>query len=303
MPLEQVSDLRASKTVWCRQECFEDLVSDRIPETRGRVLSVGRTTMPPTNWLAGEGLRVVDTDANTILARTANYLSMIDPTLVQTGRRSRLTELSPASRLEDPLLEVASVEIALSTDPTTITGSFEPLTAVPTAESDSTLIVSAALEPRPRARLMFRHSTVRDAADARSALRAQVEHLGGRVIVEGAPEEFTCKQPSSEPELEWLVDGANRQQFRVDVGDGRGFLFVADAYAPGWKATIDGEPAAVLPANLAFRAVALDEGEHVVEFRYEPLAWTLGGILVWSGLLLMVGVWALGRSRARRGRA
>jgi len=42
----------------------------------------------------------------------------------------------------------------------------------------------------------------------------------------------------------------------VDMADGRGFLCVADACAPGWHATVDGQPTPILPANLAFRAPA-----------------------------------------------
>jgi len=41
----------------------------------------------------------------------------------------------------------------------------------------------------------------------------------------------------------------------------------------------------VLRANLFFRAVALSEGEHTVEFRYQPLSFTIG----WMVSLLTLG--------------
>jgi hypothetical protein len=61
-----------------------------------------------------------------------------------------------------------------------------------------------------------------------------------------------------------------------------GYVVLADAYDPGWIATVDGQPAEVRRANLAFRAVAITAGTHAVEFHYAPRAVRLG--LVASGV-------------------
>jgi uncharacterized membrane protein YfhO len=45
---------------------------------------------------------------------------------------------------------------------------------------------------------------------------------------------------------------------------------VADAYDEGWRARVDGVPATVLRADMAFRAVALRAGRHTVEMAYRP---------------------------------
>lgn len=47
-------------------------------------------------------------------------------------------------------------------------------------------------------------------------------------------------------------------------------LVLVDGYDPGWLATVDGEPATVVRANVAFRGVAITAGRHVVEFLYRP---------------------------------
>jgi hypothetical protein len=78
-----------------------------------------------------------------------------------------------------------------------------------------------------------------------------------------------------------------------------GWLVLLDNYYPGWKATVDGAPAGILPANAAFRGVRLAPGRHRVVFRYEPLSLKLGLALSGAGLLLAAGL--VVRARRRQG--
>jgi hypothetical protein len=55
-----------------------------------------------------------------------------------------------------------------------------------------------------------------------------------------------------------------------------GYLVLSDAWYPGWKATVDGERAAIERANVHFRAVYLDEGTHTVRFTYRPASYPIG---------------------------
>lgn len=81
-----------------------------------------------------------------------------------------------------------------------------------------------------------------------------------------------------------------------------GYLVLADTYYPGWQVEVDGRPAEIVRADLTFRAVALEAGEHTVEFRFEPASIRLGlgiSLAAWLGLgLVAVIVWRIGR-RAR----
>ena len=67
----------------------------------------------------------------------------------------------------------------------------------------------------------------------------------------------------------------DRSEMEVTT-DAAAYLVVVDAYDPGWLATIDGRPAPVLRANVAFRAVEVPAGTHRVRFVYRPRSVTLG---------------------------
>jgi hypothetical protein len=56
-----------------------------------------------------------------------------------------------------------------------------------------------------------------------------------------------------------------------------GYVVLLDGFAPGWRARVDGRPAAVSRANLAFRAVEVPAGTHVIDYVYRP-PWMLTGL-------------------------
>jgi Bacterial membrane protein YfhO len=77
-----------------------------------------------------------------------------------------------------------------------------------------------------------------------------------------------------------------------------GHVVLVDAYGAGWRATVDGQPAPLLRANVAFRAVPVPAGRHTIELVCRPasVAW---GLAV-SMLALMAATIAL-RKFDRRG--
>jgi hypothetical protein len=71
------------------------------------------------------------------------------------------------------------------------------------------------------------------------------------------------------------------------------YLVLNDFYHRGWTATVDGQSTPVDIANALFRAVAIEPGTHVVEFRFEPRSMLIGGlisVLAVVGVLAMVGI-------------
>lgn len=72
--------------------------------------------------------------------------------------------------------------------------------------------------------------------------------------------------------------------------EGPRLLVLAEAYYPGWSASVDGQPARCLPANAWMRAVAVPAGPHEVTFTYRSrwlLPGTLISVLAWGALILL----------------
>ena len=67
------------------------------------------------------------------------------------------------------------------------------------------------------------------------------------------------------------------------------FLVAAEGYAPGWQARVDGKPARVYPANVAFMGVPIPAGRHHVALTYRPVSlyWAAAvSVFSWLGLIL-----------------
>jgi len=60
---------------------------------------------------------------------------------------------------------------------------------------------------------------------------------------------------------------------------GAGVLVLADSFYPGWRVLVNGVESEILRANYFFRGVALAAGDHNVEFRYQPGAFMMGGVI------------------------
>jgi hypothetical protein len=75
-----------------------------------------------------------------------------------------------------------------------------------------------------------------------------------------------------------------------------GYVVLLDAWDPGWRASVDGRPAPVLRANVAFRAVPVPAGRHRVELAYRPAEVKAGVALS----LLTLAAAALGAAWSRR---
>ena len=72
------------------------------------------------------------------------------------------------------------------------------------------------------------------------------------------------------------------------------YLYLADAYYSGWRATVNGEDRPVYRANVMFRAVAVPAGESDVIFEFVPRLWYfamgVGGVVWILSFVLLMGL-------------
>jgi hypothetical protein len=67
-------------------------------------------------------------------------------------------------------------------------------------------------------------------------------------------------------------------------------LIAAENDYPGWNAWVDGHPIAIMPADVAFRAVPVPAGTHRIVMKFQPviLFWSLGVSAIVAGILLVL---------------
>jgi hypothetical protein len=152
----------------------------------------------------------------------------------------------------------------------------------------------------PRAFVVHRLRHVAGDDAALAWLRSGESDLRGEAVVSG---------DSGAPRLEGTGEGW--ASVRDDTGDrvvvdcrlkAPGCLILADQYYPGWEAMVDERPAQVLRVDYALRGVAVDGGEHEVEFRFRPASfrWGVRTSVLGLGALALAGVAVLRRRREPR---
>ena len=148
---------------------------------------------------------------------------------------------------------------------------------------------------RPRAFAVHRTVVASSAAEAVRRLATGEVRPEEAVVLEdpGAP-----APTGSGPSLVSIqIDEPRRVELAATMR-GDGYVVLADTVYPGWRASVDGVPAPIFPANGLFRAVFVRDGSHRVRFEYRPRALALGAVLTLVTAALAAGLLWASRARA-----
>jgi hypothetical protein len=79
-----------------------------------------------------------------------------------------------------------------------------------------------------------------------------------------------------------------------------GLLVLADAFYPGWSATLDGAPVPILATNHLFRGVSVPAGEHRIRFAYRPWTFPAGVAISFAAAAALAALWLVARRMSRQ---
>jgi hypothetical protein len=98
---------------------------------------------------------------------------------------------------------------------------------------------------------------------------------------------------------EVVIDAFHRNSIELHVhSSSPALLIMAEAWYPGWRATVNGMPVEVLPANVWMRAVRVPAGESRVEMHYVEPGLVLGAAISLGALLMLAAIgWRLHQRR------
>ncbi len=135
------------------------------------------------------------------------------------------------------------------------------------------VVVCRPLQVAPAVYVATRAFFAENLEQAAAWLTAEGFVPGADVVLEGR----ATPQQGGGGYVEELLFSPHRLCFRVTLAQ-RSWLVVQQNYLSSWKASVDGQPTAVVPANFARLAVAVPAGTHHVELRLDEEPYLLGAL-------------------------
>lgn len=152
-------------------------------------------------------------------------------------------------------------------------------------------------EAPPWAELVGRVRLAKEVREAAALVVAPAFDPRREVVLETG-DALSCLSEVSERGRARLESPMGREAFDVAVdAPGPGWLVVREAYASGWRAWVDGAPAEIVPADVAFRGVHVPAGARRVRFEYETPGLLVGAVVSSVSLGVLLALLALRRAR------
>jgi hypothetical protein len=156
----------------------------------------------------------------------------------------------------------------------------------------------------PRAFVLHRVEEVADDEAALARMQQQDFDPAGFAVVEGPIPSDVREELAGAPESDRSqVTITQYEDNRVELlarMENAGLVLLTDTYYPGWKVYVDGKRAEIYPTDHLFRGVFVSEGEHKIEFVYDPTSFKLGVAISVVALLSLLGLWGFERYRQQK---
>jgi len=202
-------------------------------------------------------------------------------------------------RVSENLVDLLNVEYLITSEPLEKEGWKEVHSDLVEEEGRYySLHIYRNIRPHPRAFVVHRARTIAESGNPIEQLRG-LQPFEEVLLQKGIPAE-SFSSPGREEQVRVESDSPNRMVLRVTSG-APGYLVLSEVWMPGWKAVVNGKPAQVLQADVAFRAVRIPKGQSRVVFSYRPVSFTRGIFLSIGtavGVLIFLFLRAVRRSKA-----
>jgi hypothetical protein len=162
------------------------------------------------------------------------------------------------------------------------------------SEPVGTAFIHRNADALPRARLVGHPAYADNLQTAAESVLRLGDKLRDRVVVEDATRPL-AEDATVSGTARIVEDLPERVVIDTDA-EMPSYLVLSDTFDPGWSASVDGRPALIRPAYIAFRAVYLPGGKHTVVFTYRPAGFLTGLTLTSCGIVLAVVLWFRPRS-------
>ncbi len=252
-----------------------------------RVAHFGRAMSPNTN--ASFTISSVGGVSTAPLERYIALVRAADPKAIQ--RDKYFLGFGSTRVLETRLLDFLNVELFLSSSPL-------PYGQLEYVSPSSDFFVYRNPRKLERFFLVNRIETVADPESAVDrVLDPSFDPSSAAVVASGESPELdtpTAHERVDPGEVTVTSYGAHEIVLEVQAKT-RGVLVSSEVDYPGWRASVDGEPARVLRVNTAFRGVQVDPGYHRVRFSFLPRSLFVGLGLSVASLMVLLGLVATER--------
>lgn len=203
------------------------------------------------------------------------------------------TSLLPLRRV---LLDVLNVKYVIAYDPSPEELAALESAGLKVAAQDAHYVLLRNETVWPRAYVARRHHIARDILSASVAVGDLT--APGDVVLEERP--AFAREGDALESAECQIRQYEYGRVRIEaVTPQPAVVVLSDSFGAGWTATVNGQPARILAANVAFRAVEVPAGRSEVEFRYETPGLRAGMAISGIALASLAGLalWPVARRR------